>query len=345
MRRTQKTPRSEGKLTKSRILNSWNKNRNFKILSLAGGGIRGIFQAEVLAQLEKRYLNGQPIGKYFDLITGTSIGGITAIALGKGLSAQEISEFYFNKGKEIFPPVCAIKRQYLAIVRIFRNTYNSDVLKKHLISMLGDSLLGASKTMLCIPASEGKHKDVVVYKTNHHPDFKEDWKKPMVDVAMATSAAPTYFQIQSDQGYKLMDGGLWANDPILIGTVEALTSFDVPRNRIKILSIVNSTGSHPISKRQAEGGGCWAFRKILDTMMLFQSEGATGQASLLLGTDSILRIRPFGAHLPAIALDDWERAVLELPYAAISAMEANDRKVYKWFLSEEASPYSKYHTS
>ncbi len=340
---TWQPPRSTGNLKGLREPISWNENRNFKILSLAGGGIRGIFQAEVLSQLEKQYLNGEPIGKYFDLITGTSTGGIIAIALGKGLSAQEISEFYRRRGREIFPPVCTIWRKCRKIIKMFRNKYDPDVLKKCLDVLLGNSLVGDSKTMLCIPASEGEHSDVVVYKTDHHPDYKMDWKKPMVEVAMATSAAPVYFRIQHDRGYKLMDGGLWANDPILIGAIEALTSFSVPRSQIKILSITNSTGNHPVLKKQAKGGGFLAFHTILDTMLAFQSEGAKGQASLLLGADSVLTIKPSGVKQPPIALDDWKRSVQKLPPAAISAINICGQEIRERFLSEEASPYIKHH--
>jgi len=74
--------------------------RIYKVLSLDGGGIRGVFPAAFLARLEDRI--GQPIGSYFDLIVGTSTGGIIAIGLGLGLSARDILQLYEEQGRAIF---------------------------------------------------------------------------------------------------------------------------------------------------------------------------------------------------------------------------------------------------
>ena len=77
-----------------------NEGKYFRILSLDGGGIRGVFPAAFMARLEEHLEH--PIGRYFDLIAGTSTGGIIAIGLGLGLSAGEILKLYVEQGPAIF---------------------------------------------------------------------------------------------------------------------------------------------------------------------------------------------------------------------------------------------------
>ena len=98
-------PRSAGTINHRRIPLPWPQSADFRILSIDGGGIRGIFPAAFLAGLERRYLGGASVADYFDLIAGTSTGGIIALGLGAGLSAANMSELYINRGREIFPPI------------------------------------------------------------------------------------------------------------------------------------------------------------------------------------------------------------------------------------------------
>ena len=98
------SPRSSGALTIRREALDWPEDREFRILSIDGGGIRGIFPSGVLAELETRYLGGASIGPYFDLIVGSSTGGIIAIGLGARLSAADILRLYRDDGRDIFPP-------------------------------------------------------------------------------------------------------------------------------------------------------------------------------------------------------------------------------------------------
>ncbi len=76
--------RSAGTIQHTRVKQPWPTDRLFRILSIDGGGIKGIFPAAYLAEIEQRFLNGESIGNYFDLVAGTSTGGIIALALGKG---------------------------------------------------------------------------------------------------------------------------------------------------------------------------------------------------------------------------------------------------------------------
>src|SRR5580700_7112905 len=97
-------PRSAGAIPQRRVPQAWPKDRRFRILSIDGGGIRGIFPAAVLAGLERRFTGGRSIANYFDLIAGTSTGGILALGLGAGYNASDLLELYTLRGCEVFPP-------------------------------------------------------------------------------------------------------------------------------------------------------------------------------------------------------------------------------------------------
>src|SRR5258708_1694631 len=96
-------PRSAGAIPQRRVPQAWPKDGRFRILSIDGGGIRGIFPAAVLAGLEREFTGGRSIAPYFDLIAGTSTGGILALGLGAGYTATDLLELYVKRGNEIFP--------------------------------------------------------------------------------------------------------------------------------------------------------------------------------------------------------------------------------------------------
>lgn len=96
-------PRSAGTSAKRRERQAWPLDRDFRILSLDGGGIRGILPLAVLARLEEAHLGGNSIAGYFDLVSGTSTGGIIALGLGCGRTAAELLALYVDKGGEVFP--------------------------------------------------------------------------------------------------------------------------------------------------------------------------------------------------------------------------------------------------
>ena len=139
----------------------------------------------------------------------------------------------------------------------------------------------------------------------------------MVKVAAATSAAPTYFKPVKD-GYIFADGGVWANNPIMIGLVEALSSFKTKRSDISILSIGCGETPYTLSRMQRWLGGKLAWSSIIFGAMRFQSMNAVGQAGLLIGRDRIIRVDPpMGL---GIDLDDWKTAAATLPEEARNAI-------------------------
>ncbi len=199
-------PRSNGTIQTTRLKQPWLPGRPFRILAIDGGGIRGVFPAAFLAEIERRFLNGQSIGNYFDMIAGTSTGGIIALALAHGLTAQEIVDIYVDRGERIFPHAGRLGRLW----RLVRSAgkHDQDRLRDELLRIFGEAHFGDAQSRLVIPSFDRRHGEPFIYKTPHHPDYKKDRQKRMVDVALHTSAPTTYPGVL-DAGCVMLDGGLW----------------------------------------------------------------------------------------------------------------------------------------
>lgn len=156
--------RSDGTSQSFRQPLPWPKDRPFRILSIDGGGICGILPVSVLAELELRYLDGKPIGNYFDMIAGTSTGGIIALGLSHGLSASAIRDIYVERGGNIFPPATGVKRMWRRLRRLQRYPYERKPLQEELLRIFGDTAFGEARTRLCIPAFEGRYGEPWIYK-------------------------------------------------------------------------------------------------------------------------------------------------------------------------------------
>lgn len=273
------------------------RKKMYKILSIDGGGIKGVFPISFLASIEEAIED--KIGNYFDLIVGTSTGGIIALGLGLNFSSKELLRFYEDFGPKVFE-----RKQNLAATTaksfqgflpgkktrkvmeetpyLFTNKYDSAVLKQQLESQFGQRRLGESKTRLVIPSFDVGRGEPHVYKTSHNERLQMDYKQRIVDVALATTAAPTYFSThQSENGNTLVDGGLYANNPTGLAVVEAISLLDWKPENFKVLSIgcTNSPFSIDSNKRDM-GLGDWA-KHLVDTMMLAQSKQSMGTAYLL----------------------------------------------------------------
>lgn len=336
--------RSAGALKRRREPLPWPRDRDFRILSIDGGGIRGIYPATILAGLEQRYLDGASVAGCFDLIAGTSTGGILALGVGAGLTAAKLRDLYVERGGEVFPPIRSdllgpAERRLRKVCQYFKFRYDRDALMRLLQAKLGERRFGESTTRLCIPSFDGRHSEVYIFKTPHHPDFKKDGFELMTKVAAATAAAPTFFQPLEHGGYTFVDGGVWANNPIMIALVDALSCFDVPRECIRILSLGCGDDPYFVGTSQIIRGGTWHWREIFYGAMRLQSLNALGQAGLLIGPDRIIR-----ADAPTseqkIEMDDWMRAVAELPPAAQQDLDRLGDDIAQTFLSEPAEPYT-----
>ena len=257
-----------------------------RILAIDGGGIKGVFPASFLVTVEDTIEDN--IANYFDLIVGTSTGGIIALGLGLGLSAKELLAFYEEHGPTIFKG-----NRGLRWLRWFGTSkYSTAPLEDALRSCFGDKRLADSEKRLVIPSLNLENGKVYIYKTAHHPRLERDYKEKAVDVALATASAPTYFPThRSVEGIPLIDGGMWANNPVGMAVVEAITLLDWPRDSLKVLSLGCTTEPLNVNlgRRIPLGKSYWGL-KLLDVFMHAQSDGSLGTAKLLAGHDNIIRV-------------------------------------------------------
>ena len=329
--------RSSGAIRCRRVPQPWPEAQEFRILAIDGGGIKGIFPAAFLAGLEERYLGGASVAQYFDLIAGTSTGGIIALGLGAGLTAAALLDLYIRRGREIFPPQRWHGRLLGKLRQCFRYRYGRDALARVLDETFGQKTFGESQSRLCVPSFDGRHSEVYIFKTPHHPDYKQDGRERMRKVAEATSAAPTFFRSLEDGGYSFVDGGVWCNNPIMVGLIDALACFAVPRERVRTLSL--GCGNNPYTVGVTKKlGGFLAWKDIILAAMRLQSLNALGQAGLLIGADQILRVDA-PERKKSIGLDDYVCASRELPPAASKALDEHGETAASLFLREPATPY------
>lgn len=329
--------RSDGTGRKRRAQLPWPADKPFRILSIDGGGICGILPASILAEIEHRFLDGKSIANHFDMIAGTSTGGIIALALGLGMTAAQARDIYVDRGGIIFPPASGLSALFRRAKRAGRYIYDSDVLEGELRRVFADHVFGDSAVRLCIPSFEGLHGEPWLFKTPHHPDYKKDKHEKMVRVGLATSAAPTYFRAQNNGGYVMVDGGIWANNPIMNAVVDVLACYDIRREQIQVLSLGCGETAYSVSPKHAIGG-LWQWKYVISAAMKAQSHNALGQAFLLLGKENVLRLDAPEAANP-IKLDDYLRAKSELPKMARSLVEASGAEVERMFLHSLADKY------
>lgn len=286
-----------------------NDVHKFCILSLDGGGVRGYLTALILQNIEQ-YLNEQcsdkkPITDRFDLIAGTSTGGIIALGLAAGVSIEDIVEFYLKDGPRIFGR--PQKRSWLA--SLFLPKYRSDTLRCALDGVFHDKTLRDLKSDVCITTVALQNAKPRFYKSDYASRNSGRLDEKLVDIACATAAAPTYFKSHDNLLYShnLIDGGICANNPAMIALVEAFQfekeskrgvrrpdNPETPRNNIIMVSV--GTGERcamPYNlDRLRNGGWLWWAKPIYEILLETQPYLIHFQAKFLLGEDNYLRINP-----------------------------------------------------
>ena len=288
----------------------------FRILSLDGGGIRGTFSAACLAKLESS-IDG-PLTDYFDLITGTSTGGIIALALGLGVPAGTIRDMYADNGAHIFSRrkekllsrkarLCLwiAERQNalpdsLDIDSFLQARYTSDALEHVLTDLFQDRTLEmVTTTRLVIPAIDLIKGATVTFKTPHQPNFVRDRDFRAVDVALATAAAPSYFPAAVFNNTLYCDGGLWANNPSVVGYAEAVKLHEIcstpevplfdPED-VRLLSLGTGIPRYFFKPRDGSDGVLEWGPQLFDVGSGSQSQGAHFITQYLVGADRYRRI-------------------------------------------------------
>lgn len=245
------------------------EKRNYKILSIDGGGIKGLYSLYILKRLEEKY--DVKIYDSFDMICGTSTGGIIALGIAINEEIEKIIEFYENNGSDIFPKDILGLRTIKSL--LFKSKYDNKTLKKHLVNFFGDKKIKDCKNRVCIQTTNLETYKPFIIKTKHNNNWDRDDKFSLVDVALATSAAPTYFPIASIENGKsyLADGGLFANNPAMIGYIEAKKYFLKDYSGIEILSIGNISDEINLCyKKRKKGLLNWG-KELISVMMTSQS--------------------------------------------------------------------------
>ncbi len=274
------------------------------ILSLDGGGIRGLIQALVLDHLEQ--CTGRPVSQCFDLIAGTSTGGILALALcrpGPGgapqYAAADLVRLYEEEGPTIFPR--SGWRKFSSADAWLEEKYTHKGLESVLEKYLGNEPLGSALTRVMITSYDIQSREPLFLKS-----WREEWSLvEMRHAARATSAAPTYFEPAlvpvSGSVKALIDGGVFINNPAMSAYVESRLLHQ--GEEVCVLSIGTGELTEPISYEDARdwGKAGWAV-PLLDCMFDGASDAVNYQMQHLLG-DSYVRLQPalFGA---SDAMDD-----------------------------------------
>lgn len=284
------------------------------ILSIDGGGIRGLIPAIILVELELRLAASgriRPIAHYFDVIAGTSTGGIIAAGLtcphpdGGGTpacTASNLVDLYEQEGLEIFPsdPFSRIRRALFNPASIFDERYDATPLEQKLKARLGERMLSEALTTVVITAYDITERKAKFLTNGRSGDGKPSDDYLFHEVARATSAAPTYFEPALVQNFTLesnetlVDGGVFANDPSLCAVFEA-KKLGYLDEELHILSLGTGTNNREYAYSDARNWGAFGWidpargAPIISVLMQGQSSTTSYQMQRLYG-DRYLRL-------------------------------------------------------
>lgn len=277
--------------------------KTFKVLSIDGGGVRGILPARFLSLMEAKL--GLKIYDEFDLLVGTSTGSIIAAALAVKYDLAQLTEDYEKAAPRIFSHQKC--RKLISCRGKICSIYGSGYFRKFLCSKFGNTQLGDIDKPLILNATNASTGDVYVFKSRYQGEVRKaghytrDADTPVHQAVLASCAAPTYFDPVNVGGMLVCDGGLWANNPALIGFVEAMTNFSKSPNNIKILSLGTGNAMRDFYRPRKWGWGMmtgWEGTKMVDFVMDVQSKFPYNSLHLMLnwgqkkGNEGILRINP-----------------------------------------------------
>jgi patatin-like phospholipase/acyl hydrolase len=298
----------------------------YRILSLDGGGIRGLLTIILLERLEAAHPG---FLAQVDLFAGTSTGGVLALGLAAGFSPSEGRKLYEEKGAFVFAD--SLWDDLLDLGTAVGAQYSNDHLKKVLVEQFGDRTLGDLPKKALISSFDLDNEAVRpgalrTWKPkffHNYPGPDSDADQRVVDVALRTSAAPVYFPIY--QGY--IDGGVVANNPSMCALAQALDR-DTGRQSVEDVVLLSvSTGRNPqfLDVENADWGWTqWAVDLRLISVMLEGNVGlADYQCRRVLG-ECYHRLDPL---LPeAISMDD----VKQIPRLRELAMQTDLAETIAW---------------
>ncbi|SMF41799.1 CBASS cGAMP-activated phospholipase [Paenibacillus barengoltzii] len=320
----------------------------YRILAIDGGGIKGLYSAVILEEIEKVY---GPVYQNFNLICGTSTGGIIALALASGMPASDIVRFYKEKGPSIFPYQNPFFRKIHYFKQILiKSKYSSNQLKLALEEVFQDKKIEDCKTTVLIPTVNVTTGSPYVFKSDHQPTLTRDSKRLLSEVALATTAAPTYFpivELQTKEGpQQFVDGGLWANNPSLLGMQEYFTYYLNKGFDSYCLLSISSLNEHarfpePHKVWKSKSFSSWG-NKLISTMIDTQSFAVDNHMKF------ITKYLPgHYVRITSTELSDQEKKYIELDRAcptAISIMlDKGVQASKKWLFEDSVRKIFEYH--
>ncbi|HUQ36737.1 MAG TPA: CBASS cGAMP-activated phospholipase [Aestuariivirga sp.] len=308
--------------------------KRFNILCLSGGGYLGLYTIAVLADLEKA--SGKPIAHSFDLMAGTSIGGIIALGLAAEVPVARMQTVFEKDGPKIFSKTPAPQSKF-AVLRdlsrsLFSAKYKSELLRKTIAKLIGkNTTIGDLKHRVIVPSVNLTKGQPQVFKTPHLEAYKKDLKLNAVDVALATSAAPTYFPVAEIGNSLFADGGLYANSPDLLAIHEATYFLKNKEDTIHLLSIGTTTSQFSFSHALGKNLGSYEWmseQRLVNVMISSQQLSVDYMTKHRLG-DRYLRLdatqsKEQERYLALdVATDDAKKTILGLASATSQAYASN----------------------
>ena len=320
----------------------------FSLLASDGGGIRGVIPARALQRLEERM--GRPVCELFDMVAGTSTGGILALGLtapaaggGPRFSAEDLLGLYVEHGREIFPDSLLLKVRTLAGLADPR--YDPGPLERLLRERFGETKISQALTEVVVPTYDLSTPAPFFFKRAYAREDGNVWDIEMAAAARATSAAPTYFDparlpsFQDEGEHALVDGGVFANNPSTAAYADALDLWS-ENVEIQVVSIgtglapqVEGRGAIPVPFARARGWGLahWA-RPILEVVLDGAAKAVEYQMVRLCrhGDGSNPRYHRLQSNLPTAdhALDDASEENVQRLLADADTMLTDDAKTF-----------------
>ena len=350
--------------------------RKFKILSIDGGGMRGVIPCRLLARLENdlRKREGYEVRlcDYFDLICGTSTGSILAIGLALGMTANELLDFYERYGESIFPPDKRSWTKKFSNWLTGQSFYERKVLRQLLKEAYGkctadgDTRLGHAKTRLLVPAYDGESGKMYAFRTAHSEKWVNDYQVPALAVALASSAAPMFFRpysfVYAQKGTRerrvfknMVDGSIVANNPSYIGIEEAVKVIGVPMRNISLLSLgTGDVGFSVYLKKDKLAPHFWAdpisseSTRLFNALAAVQAKDVHEKIMLLQrGLEEeaaprfdYMRIQHAFTKEDFIELDDARNeSVLRMNIIAYQLYDQYGEDIYRMFLQERKTEF------
>lgn len=285
-----------------------------KVLTIDGGGIRGILPCAILAELERRL--GKPTSEMFDLMAGTSTGGIIACGLNvphpeqqhrPKFSATQLGELYEKNGSDIFKKRGGI---FSGVTKLFGKSFAHDGLESLLQDYFGDTKLNQSFTELLITSYDIEHRKPFYFLSRLAKMKPEEENFRLLDIARSTSAAPTYFEPNvlawlNGNKLALVDGGVFANNPSMLAYAEAM---EMLRSK-----------TQPASSQPAKTG-LLDDEDIANDLEAFVPEVSTGSADIFmlsLGTGRV--VKPYRYEsAKSWGMAQWIRPIIDILMQGVS---------------------------